>query len=69
MKNEKIKDVVAGILSIIFIGIVFYLYFIELLHIGVFGYFRDQPTGFVVYEQPHHDSCYINFLNSQSFRH
>ena len=59
MKKEKIKDVIAGIFSIIFIGIVFYLYFIEFFH-GTYFYYFDSNNKFVTYEQRYHNSCFIN---------
>jgi len=43
MKKEKIKDVIAGIFSIIFIGIVFYLYFIEFFH-GTYFHLKGVLT-------------------------
>lgn len=62
MKKEKAKDVIAGIFSIFFIGIVFYLYFIQFFQGGVilgFSNFDDIKT----YIPNPHNSCHINIID------
>ncbi len=59
MKNEKIKDIIAGIFSIILIVIVFYIYFIEIFHGAFyFNFFEDNKT--IIYNQKESNSCHIN---------
>lgn len=64
MNKEKLKDVIAGILSILFIGIVFYLYFMRVF--SGYGYFVDtnRPNfdEFIVYQEKEHGSCHINVI-------
>mgnify|MGYP001574133891 CR=1 FL=1 len=59
MTKEKIKDVVAGIFSIIFIAVVFYLYFIQLFH-GAFYFTFLSSDKIVIYNQTESNSCHIN---------
>jgi len=62
MNKEKLLDVIAGIFSIFFIAIVFYLYFNQAFY-GT-GYF-DKPYDFdeiITYEQTEHNSCHINII-------
>jgi len=59
MKKEKIKDVIAGIISIIFIGLVFFLYFNQMYE-GAF-ILGNKFTGLAVYNpEVRADYCTIN---------
>lgn len=52
--REKVKDVIAGIFSIVFIGIVFYLYFMQ-----IFSIHKINTEEFIVYNQTEHHSCVV----------
>lgn len=70
MNKEKFKDVVAGVFSLFFIAMVFYLYFFKVFNIYSYnpalpGSFdktknRDYMTGLVTYTSKEHNSCHIN---------
>ena len=57
--KEKIKDVIAGIFSIFFIAIVFYLYFIQFFHGAFYFTFLDNDKT-IIYNQTQSNSCHIN---------
>lgn len=55
--REKLKDVIAGILSIFFIALVFYLYFNRVFYSG---HILDRNfEEFITYNQSEHHSCSI----------
>lgn len=57
--KEKIKDVIAGIVSIFFIAIVFYIYFIQFFQgASYFEFPNDDKT--IIYNQRESNSCLIN---------
>ncbi len=61
--KERIKDIIAGIFSIIFIAIVFYLYFIRVF--SGYSYFDNSGgnfDNFITYNQSQHQSCHINII-------
>lgn len=59
--KEKIKDVIAGIISIFFIAIVFYLYFIQFFHGAFyFNFLNNDKT--IIYNQTESNSCHINAI-------
>ena len=57
--REKIKDVIAGIFSIFFIAVVFYLYFIQFFHGTFYFTFLDNDKT-IIYNQTQSNSCHIN---------
>ena len=59
--KEKIKDVIAGILSIFFITIVFYIYFIQFFHGAFYFTFLDNDKT-IIYNRTQSNSCHINAI-------
>ncbi len=57
--REKTKDVIAGVFSIFFIAIVFYLYFIQFFYGAFyFNFLNNDKT--ITYNQTESNSCRIN---------
>lgn len=60
MNREKIIDVIGGLVSLLFIASVFYLYFFQVFHYNfTFDVNNDEM---VTYEQEEHYSCHINIV-------